>query len=191
MTGSTCFFHNGVLCSQCCSFEQILEGVGKSHSFIFEGVNCDMKTTEAVDRIVRKTVEDMGFSLCDVEFQKEYGNWVLTLFIDKPGGVTIDDCEAVSKAVDPVLDEADPIAQAYYLSVSSLGIDRPLKKDADFERNLGKEITARLYAPVDGRKEITGVLQSYSEDSFDLICEKETITVKRKDAALVKPFIRF
>ncbi|MBQ6425982.1 MAG: ribosome maturation factor RimP [Clostridia bacterium] len=150
-----------------------------------------MKTTEAVDSIVRKTVEDMGFSLCDVEFQKEYGNWVLTLFIDKPGGVTIDDCEAVSKAVDPVLDEADPIAQAYYLSVSSLGIDRPLKKDADYERNLGKEITVRLYAPLDGKKEITGVLQSYTEDSFELMCGKETLTVKRKDAALVKPYIRF
>ncbi|MBR0444954.1 MAG: ribosome maturation factor RimP [Clostridia bacterium] len=150
-----------------------------------------MKTTEAVDSIVRKTVEDMGFSLCDVEFQKEYGNWVLTLFIDKPGGVTIDDCEAVSKAVDPVLDEEDPIAQAYYLSVSSLGIDRPLKKDADYERNLGKEITVRLYAPLDGKKEITGVLQSYTEDGFELMCGKETLTVKRKDAALVKPYIRF
>ena len=150
-----------------------------------------MKTTEAVDRIVRKTVEDMGFSLCDVEFQKEYGNWVLTLFIDKPGGVTIDDCEAVSKAVEPVLDEADPIAQAYYLSVSSLGIDRPLKKDADFERNLGKEITVRLYVPVDGKKEFTGVLQSYAEDSFVLTADKKDLTIKRKDAALVKPFIRF
>ena len=150
-----------------------------------------MKTTEAVDRIVRKTVEDMGFSLCDVEFQKEYGNWVLTLYIDRPGGVTIDDCEAVSKAVDPVLDEADPIAQAYYLSVSSLGIDRPLKKDADFARNLGQELTVRLYAPVNGKKEITGVLQSYSEDSFELLCGEDPVTVKRKDTALVKPFIRF
>ena len=150
-----------------------------------------MKTTEAVDRIVRKTVEELGFSLCDVEFQKEYGNWVLTLYIDKPGGVTIDDCEAVSKAVDPVLDEADPIAQAYYLSVSSLGIDRPLKKDADFERNLGKEITVKLYVPVDGKKEITGVLQSYTTDEFELMCDGKPVAVKRKEAALVKPYIRF
>ena len=150
-----------------------------------------MKTTEICENLCKAKIESMGFELCDVEYQKEYGDWVLTFYIDRPEGVTIDDCEAVSRAIEPILDEADPIAQAYYLSVSSLGIDRPLKKDADYERNLGKEITAKLYAPVGGRKEITGVLQSFTEDSFELMCDGETVTVKRKDAALVKPFIRF
>lgn len=113
---------------------------------------CELKTTELVESLLRETVEAMGFSLCDVEFQKEHGNWVLTLYIDREGGVDLNDCERVSRAVDPILDEADPIEQHYYLSVSSLGLDRPLKKDADFARNLGKELVVRLYAPQDGKR---------------------------------------
>ena len=151
-----------------------------------------MKTTELVETLLRDRVAELGFTLCDVEFQKEYGNWTLTLFIDRQGGVTIDDCELVSRAVDPILDEADPIAQPYYLSVSSLGLDRPLKKDADYERNLGKEITVRLYAPLDGRKEYTGTLVAYDEASLTLKLEKGAqIEISRREAALVRPHLRF
>ena len=151
-----------------------------------------MKTTETVELLVKDLVEGMGFELCDVEYQKEFGNWTLTLFIDKQGGVTIDDCEQVSRAVDPILDEADPIAQPYYLSVSSLGLDRPLKRDADYARNLGKELTVRLYAPRDGKKEFLGVLDSFDAERFILRTEKgESTEFLRKDAALVKPYIRF
>ena len=149
------------------------------------------KTTEAVEQLVKGTVEGLGFELADVEFQKEYGNWTLTLYIDKEGGVTIDDCETVSKAVDPVLDEADPIAQPYYLSVSSLGIDRPLKKDADFKRNMGKELTVKLFAPLNGSKEYEGVLTAYDSTTFTLENEEYTVTLARKDAAQIKPLIRF
>lgn len=151
-----------------------------------------MKTTELVESLLKDTVETLGFALCDVEFQKEYGNWTLTLFIDRDGGVTIDDCEQVSRAVDTILDEADPIAQPYYLSVSSLGLDRPLKRDADYARNLGKELTVRLYAPRDGKKEFLGVLDSFDAERFILRTEKgESTEFLRKDAALVKPYIRF
>ena len=151
-----------------------------------------MKTTELVDSLLKDTVETLVFTLCDVEFQKEDGNWTLTLFIDRDGGVTIDDCEQVSRAVDPILDEADPIAQPYYLSVSSLGLDRPLKRDADYARNLGKELTVRLYAPRDGKKEFLGVLDSFDAERFILRTEKgESTEFLRKDAALVKPYIRF
>lgn len=151
-----------------------------------------MKTTELVESLLKDTVETLGFTLCDVEFQKECGNWTLTLFIDRDGGVTIDDCEQVSRAVDPILDEADPIAQPYYLSVSSLGLDRPLKRDADYARNLGKELTVRLYAPRDGKKEFLGVLDSFDAERFILRTEKgESTEFLRKDAALVKPYIRF
>ena len=87
-----------------------------------------MKTTELVESLLRETVESLGFTLCDVEFAKEYGNWVLTLYIDREGGVDLNDCERVSRAVDPILDREDPIEQTYYLSVSSLGLDRPLRK---------------------------------------------------------------
>ena len=151
-----------------------------------------MKTTEVVEQLLQPTVEALGFELCDVEFAKEYGNWVLTLYINREGGVDLDDCERVSRAVDPILDEADPIEQQYYLSVSSLGLDRPLKKDADFARNAGQELIVKLYAPFENRKEWIGVLQSYDAQSFDLLLEDgRTISIKRKEAALIKPYIRF
>lgn len=152
-----------------------------------------MKTTDVVERLLGDKIKEMGFELCDVEFQKEYGyDWVLTLYINKEGGVTIDDCEAVSRAVDPILDEADPIEQAYCLSVSSLGLDRPLKKTADYQRNLGQELVVRLYKPFEGKKEWQGVLQSFDEESFTLLVDDSfEMTITRKEAAQVKPFLRF
>lgn len=156
-----------------------------------------MKTAEVCEALCRETVEKMGYSLCDVEYKKEYSDMVLTFFIDKEGGVTIDDCELVSRALDPVLDEADPIAEPYVLSVSSLGIDRPLKKNADYERNLGKELEIKLYAPMQFEakkpvKEFTAVLESYTDDTFTVkgdVCGD--CTLQKKDAALVRPYIRF
>ncbi len=152
-----------------------------------------MKTTEKVDALLRPVVSGMGYELDEVEFQKEQGNWVLTLYIEHADGssVTIDDCEAVSRAVDPVLDEADPIEQAYYLSVSSIGIDRPLKKERDYRRNMGKLITVRLYAPINGKKEYTGELTSYTEDSFTIATAGGDMTFEKRDASKVQPYIDF
>ena len=169
----------------------VQERVGKSHSFILREGKPQLKTTELVESLVLDTVRSLGFELCDVEFAKEFGNWVLTLFINKEGGVTIDDCELVSKAVDPVLDAADPIEQAYYLSVSSLGLDRPIKKDADFARNLGGEVEVKLYAPREGKKELMGLLQAFDSDAFTLAVDGATVTLARKDAALIKPVVHF
>lgn len=149
-----------------------------------------MKITESVDALVRAAIADMGFELDEVEFQKEQGSWVLTLYIDKEGGVTIDDCEAVSRAVDPMLDEADPIEQAYYLSVSSIGLDRPLKRAKDYGRNLGKKVTVKLYAPIDGKKEYTGELKAYDENGFTVDCGGERVFTY-KQAAQVKPYLEF
>lgn len=151
-----------------------------------------LKTTEVIEELLKETVEGMGFSLEEVTFLKEYGNWTLTLFIDKENGVTIDDCEAVSKAVDPILDEHDPIPQAYYLSVSSIGLDHPIKKDSDFRRNLGKEISVKLYAPMNGNKDFEGILTDFDEKTFSLKTEKvDVLKIERKDAALIKPVIHF
>ena len=156
-----------------------------------------MKITEVVDQAVRATVEALGFELDEVEYQKEQGNWVLTRYIDAPGGVTLDDCERVSHAVDPILDEADPIPDAYYLSVSSIGLDRPLKKDRDFARNVGNKLDVKLYAPVNKKKEFLGTLVSFDADSFTIaLVEKggatgSEMTIARKDAALVRPHIDF
>ena len=153
-----------------------------------------MKTTDTVDALIRALVEGMGYSLDEVEYQKEQGNWVLTIYIERQDGtaVDMDDCEKVSRAVDPVLDEADPIKEAYYLSVSSIGLDRPIKKDRDFQRNLGQKVIVKLYAPLEKKKEYTGVLKDFNAQSFTLeINEGKAFTILRKDAAQVKPHIEF
>ena len=150
-----------------------------------------MKLTDMVFEICEPTVRQLGYELYDVEFQKEYDNWVLTLFIDRPEGVSLDDCELVSNAVDPLLDEADPIEQAYYLSVSSIGIDRPLKKDKDFDRNIGKKLDVRLYAPIGGKKELVGILASHTAESFVLETEKGQQELSKKACALIRPHIDF
>ena len=150
-----------------------------------------MKLTDRIFEITEPTVRELGYELFDVEFQKEYENWVLTLFIDKEGGVSLDDCELVSNAIDPILDEADPIDQPYYLSVSSIGLDRPLKKDKDFARNIGNVLDVRLYAPMNGKKELTGRLVSFTDEAFALEVGKETVTVARKACSLIRPHIDF
>jgi ribosome maturation factor RimP len=151
-----------------------------------------MKTTEICESLCRAKIESMGFELYDVEYQKEYGDWVLTFFIDKPGGVTIDECEAVSRAIEPILDEHDPIDSEYMLSVSSLGIDRPLRKPRDFERAMGTELEIKLYAPLKGKKLWIGTLTAFDADSFTVETEQgDTLAVRLKDCALVRPNIRF
>ena len=151
-----------------------------------------MKTTEICENLCKAKIESLGFELCDVEYQKEYGDWVLTFYIDKPGGVTIDECETVSRAIEPILDEKDPIESEYVLSVSSLGIDRPLKKDRDFERAMGTELEIKLYAPQDGKKQWIGTLTSFDADGFTVETEQgKRMTFQKKDCALVRPNIRF
>jgi len=153
-----------------------------------------LNTAQKVEQLLKQTVEELGFELCDVEFVKEYGDWVLTLYVDQPGGVTIDDCERVSKTVDPILDEADPIEQQYFLSVSSLGLDRPLKKDADFARNLGKRIEIKLFAPQNGKKEYIGELVRFNETLVVIRSGGETsgeIEFERKAIALARPELVF
>ena len=151
-----------------------------------------MKTVERVQELTQELVAQLGYELVEVEFAKEAAGWVLTLYIDSPSGITLDDCEQVSRAVDPVLDEADPIEQAYYLSVSSLGLDRPIKKDRDFQRNVGKSVTVKLYAPVEKKKEFTGKLMDFNDTAFTLVLEDGAqITFERRDAALIRPYISF
>ena len=150
-----------------------------------------MNTAQKVEQLLKQPVAELGFELCDVEFIKEYGDWVLTLYIDKEGGVNIDDCERVSRAVDPLLDEADPIEQAYMLSVSSLGLDRPLKKDADFARNIGKRIEIKRFAPKNGKKEFTGELVSFDENNIVVKLESGELEIERKALALVRPELIF
>jgi ribosome maturation factor RimP len=149
------------------------------------------KTTDEITQIIRKPIEDLGYYLVDVEYKKEASTgWVLTLIIDKDGGVDLDDCERVSRAAEPYLDEADPIPGAYCLSVSSPGLDRPLKTDADFKRKLHSKVVVNLYAPYQGKKKYTGELSAFDAESIT-VTECGEIRILRKDIAVVKPYIEF
>lgn len=119
-------------------------------------------------KISEPKVKEFGFELVDVEFIKEGNNHFLRVFIDKPGGITIDDCQKVSETISDELDEHDPIDIAYYLEVSSPGLDRPLKTDRDLNRNLEEDIEVSLYKKFEGKKKFVGELSSFDKDSIKL-----------------------
>lgn len=121
------------------------------------------KAVAVVTQLVEPVCAALGYDLVDVQYLKEGASFVLRLVIDKPGGITIDDCELVSRRVDPVLDEADPIAGSYHLQVSSPGLDRPLKCEADFRRFVGSRVKVRAYAPIGGRRNFTGLLAGWRD----------------------------
>lgn len=155
-----------------------------------------MKLTERVAAIIGPAVEELGYELYDVEFRKEYGNWELLVTVDCANGVSLDDCEKVSRAIEPLLDEADPIEQAYYLTVSSVGLDRPLRLDKDFDRNLGSDVDVKLYtasdSPVLGKvKNFTAKLVSHDDVGFTVLTPKGEATLPKKAAALIRPHIDF
>lgn len=119
---------------------------------------------ERVYSLIKETVEAQGVELWDVRFVKEGASWYLRVFIDKPDGITIDDCTNVSHAIDPVIDEADPIDKSYYLEVCSPGIERELSRQAHFEKVIAQKIKIKLYKAIDGVKEFTGILKSCEEN---------------------------
>ena len=116
------------------------------------------KIEKFVMQLALPEAEKLGFELVDVEFVKEGANWFLRIYIDKPDGIMIDDCELMNNAVEPLLDEADPISQAYYLEVCSPGLDRPLKTDRDFEKYKGELVEINLYKALNGEKHFEGRL---------------------------------
>ena len=121
---------------------------------------------EKVLPLARKAAADCGVELWDLEFVREGGEYFLRLYIDSPDGVGIDDCEAVSRAIDPMLDEADPIEQSYNLEVSSPGIFRELKTPEHYAASVGMNVRAKLYTAVNGSKELIGTLDSFDADGF-------------------------
>ena len=121
------------------------------------------KITEKVEALAAPIVEDEGCELWSVEYVREAGTWFLRVFIDKDGGVGIDDCERISRRLDPVLDEADPIPESYVFEVGSPGAERELKRPSDFEKFMGSTVELRLYSPYKGQKIIVGTLESYED----------------------------
>ncbi|WP_173916475.1 ribosome maturation factor RimP [Halobacillus sp. Marseille-Q1614] len=121
--------------------------------------------TELTQELVTPILDQMNLELVDLEFKKEGKNWFLRVFIDKPGGVDIEECGQVSEQLSEKLDEADPIEQAYFLEVSSPGAERPLKTPADFEKYTGEHVYMKLYEPIEGEKEFEGTLLQFKNDT--------------------------
>lgn len=144
------------------------------------------------EELVSPIVEANHFELVDVEYVKEAGTWYLRVYIDKEGGIDINDCELVSRAFSDVLDKEDPIEDAYILEVSSPGLGRPLKKDKDFQRNLGEEVEVRTYQPINRQKEFVGLLEAWDKQQVTLQLENgERLTIARTDIALIRQYIDF
>ncbi len=143
---------------------------------------------QRTETLLSPIMEEHGFELVDVEYVKEGSSWYLRAYIDKPGGITIDDCETVSRQLSDLLDAEDYIPEAYILEVSSPGLGRPLKKEKDFARSLGKEVEVRTFRPVaDDEKELSGVLTAYDRDTVTIaLSGEESITIERTNLALIR-----
>jgi ribosome maturation factor RimP len=150
-----------------------------------------LKITEQVEAFAKPVVEQHGCSLWDVEYVREGSERFLRLYIEKEGGVDITDCEAISRAVDPILDEKDPIQESYHFEVCSAGLERALKRPSDFQRFMGSPITLKLYRPYNGLKEFPGVLRGYDDGRVTVECGKETVTFEKSQVALVRLRVEF
>lgn len=145
------------------------------------------KVTELVAALAAPVVQAQGCTLWDVEYVREGGEWFLRLYLDKEGGVSIQDCEAVSRPVSELLDEADPIEGSYTFEVSSAGLERALKKPEHFAACMGQTVDVKLYRPVEGSKERTGTLEGYADGAVTVNGE----TFEKKDVAAVRLHVSF
>lgn len=149
------------------------------------------KVTDAVTELALPLVEQTGCQLWDVEYVREAGEWYLRIYIDKEGGVSILDCEAVSRPLSDVLDEADPIEGGYTLEVSSAGADRPLKKPEHFAKMMGREVEIRLYRTIEGSKAAVGILSAYREGDVTIATPTGERHFPKADVAQVKLYVTF
>lgn len=152
----------------------------------------EKNSEKKVETLLIPILEENNFDLADIEFVKEGPNWYLRIFIDKTGGVSIDDCEIVSRALETVLDEKDPIGQPYILEVSSPGIDRPLKKESDFVKYAGQIVDVKLYKPFEGSKEFQGQLIGLNEGVVTITNDEgKDYSFTRKDIAGIRLAVMF
>lgn len=147
---------------------------------------------QTTERLIEPVVTELGFELVDVEYVKEGGTWYLRAYIDKPGGITVDDCEAVSRRFSDILDEKDYIEDAYVFEVSSPGLGRPLKKEKDFARSIGREVEIHTYRAISHQKEFVGLLKAYDENTVTITYEDDTEqTFERSEIALIRLALDF
>ena len=145
------------------------------------------KVADVVSALARPIVERAGCTLWDVEYVKEAGEWFLRVYIDREGGVDIDCCEAVSRPLSDALDEADPIQGSYTFEVSSAGLDRALKKPEHFAACIGRKVDLKLYRPLNGRKEITGLLTGCEDGAVSV----DDVRFDKKDVAQTRLHVEF
>ena len=150
-----------------------------------------MKVTDIVTEFAKPIVEQHGCTLWDVEYVREGSERFLRLYLDKEGGVDINDCEAISRAVDPILDEKDPIQESYHFEVCSAGLERALKRPSDFERFMGTPVLVKLYRPRNGAKELKGTLTGYDNGNVTIDQAGTSVTLEKQEVALVRLYVEF
>ena len=139
-----------------------------------------------VEQLIEKTINNLGYTLYDVEYAKEAKNYFLRIFIDNEKGIDLNDCEKVNNAISDLLDEADYIKEQYFLEVSSPGIERVIRKEKHLVQNIGKEIEISLFKTIDGKKQIVGILEKYDENNIILKVEGNEVSLPRKSISLMK-----
>ncbi|MBO3444756.1 MULTISPECIES: ribosome maturation factor RimP [Clostridia] len=145
-----------------------------------------------IEEILSPITDAKGFEIVDIEYVKEAGEYYLRVFLDKEGGISLNDCEAVSRELSEILDVKDPIKDNYFLEVSSPGLDRPLKKDKDFVRYQGRDVEIKLYKPLNGSKQFEGELVGLTEDkNIKVIIDENEVEFNKKEVALVRLAIKF
>lgn len=141
---------------------------------------------ERVESLVAKPISDLGYELYDIEYAKEGKDYYLRVFIDKPEGIDLNDCEKVNNAINDLLDEADYIKDQYFLEVSSPGIERKLRKEKHFEENIGKVIEVKLFKPMNKAKGVEGILKAYDKDFLTIEIDGEDIQIDKQNIAAAK-----
>lgn len=149
------------------------------------------KIVQQVWELAQPVVEGFGLTLWDVEYVREGADWFLRLYIDKDGAVDISDCEKVSRAMDPILDEADPIPDSYNFEVCSAGCERTLKRPGDFQQFMGCQVLLKLYRPREGSKEFVGTLKGYEDGTVTLEIGQKTMEFTPQETALVRLYVEF
>ena len=143
------------------------------------------------EELITPILDRMNFELVEVEYVKEGGTWYLRAYIDKEGGITVNDCEAVAREMNEILDREDFVEDSYVFEVSSPGLGRPLKKEKDFQRNMGKLVEVRTYRPIEKQKEFCGILTAFDSNSVTIDEDGTERTFEKKDIALIRQAIEF
>ena len=141
---------------------------------------------EKVEQLIEKTINELGYKLYDVEYEKEGKDYFLRIFIDKNEGIDLNDCEKVNDAVNPILDAADYIKEQYFLEISSPGIERTLRKDKHLKQNIGEKVEIKLFKPINKQKNIIGILKDYNAEQIEIETSEEVCKIDRKNISIIK-----